>query len=429
MKAVDTLYFDRNVLPSRAVEYAEGESNALNACKKCPYVMDLIGADFEQMSNQKDDKVFLFFLPKLKDSGTYLAEQGFKLSEVFRLGMDMCRALDFCHSNKILHRDVKPDNIFYSEEKGCFVLGDFGFSRLLLEQDHEVTIAGSIRAPEIAKGKDLKGKMNSDLYSLGLTLQMLIAKLPEKNLVRVCTESFYLMPQKIQLMIEKATAEEPEERYQNAKDFLSDLKRLEPLAVEQEEVLQLALDLYERGEKEEALELARDYHYREHRGMSCMYAFLLGCKKDYKLAMEVLHPLLQTGNKVALCLYSMLALVRYDEEPEKLYPEEKEGLIQMMRESADQGFSVAQYYVGRWYTDGQMGIPADVKVGMGYIFSAMQQDFLPALRYFKDRAAKKVQQILDVETTTKMMEIVARNEHYSDEKFSVYVVRAIAKEF
>jgi len=46
------------------------------------------------------------------------------------LGFDICEALKLCAQHRILHRDVKPDNIFLSRD-GNFKLGDFGVSRVL----------------------------------------------------------------------------------------------------------------------------------------------------------------------------------------------------------------------------------------------------------------------------------------------------------
>lgn len=48
--------------------------------------------------------------------------------QVIQLGMDICNALEICEEKKIIHRDIKPDNIFVND-RGDFKLGDFGIAR------------------------------------------------------------------------------------------------------------------------------------------------------------------------------------------------------------------------------------------------------------------------------------------------------------
>ena len=50
--------------------------------------------------------------------------------EIARLGIDICRALELCRIHNIIHRDIKPDNIFRSDT-GHYKLGDFGVARTI----------------------------------------------------------------------------------------------------------------------------------------------------------------------------------------------------------------------------------------------------------------------------------------------------------
>lgn len=91
--------------------------------------------------------------------------------EVVRLGIDICKALERCEKYGIVHRDIKPGNIFVSEQ-GDFKLGDFGIARTIEAHDEvlELSQKGTINymAPEVFKGG--KYDFRVDLYSLGIVL-------------------------------------------------------------------------------------------------------------------------------------------------------------------------------------------------------------------------------------------------------------------
>lgn len=89
--------------------------------------------------------------------------------EVTRMGIDICRGLSLCKKYGIVHRDIKPDNIFISPS-GSYKLGDFGIARII-----EKTTAGLSRkgtyeymAPEVYWGMDYGSTV--DLYSLGMVM-------------------------------------------------------------------------------------------------------------------------------------------------------------------------------------------------------------------------------------------------------------------
>ena len=100
----------------------------------------------------------------------------FETDEVIKLGIDICNALEECHSKNILHRDVKPQNILKGE-RGKYKLGDFGISRV---QQNTTGVRTGTNSPEYAAPEaitfaDTQDK-RSDLYSLGLVMYHLLNK-------------------------------------------------------------------------------------------------------------------------------------------------------------------------------------------------------------------------------------------------------------
>lgn len=93
--------------------------------------------------------------------------------EIVRLGIELCNALAACQKHNIIHRDIKPQNIFLSPA-GYYKLGDFGIARTMEHTTKATTGIGtySFMAPEVAMGKSYGPTV--DMYSLGLVLYWLL---------------------------------------------------------------------------------------------------------------------------------------------------------------------------------------------------------------------------------------------------------------
>ena len=175
--------------------------------------------------------------------------------EVIKLGCDLAMALIYCRKLNIIHRDVKPENIFVSRF-GDFKLGDFGIAR---EQAHTMSNMSkkgtySYMAPEIYKGE--KYDSSIDIYSLGIVLYKLMNqnRLPflslDKQLITYRDKETALarrmagekMPVPVNAsaafshIILKACAYEPGKRCRKPEDMLRDLEklRLAPVNAEKE---------------------------------------------------------------------------------------------------------------------------------------------------------------------------------------------------
>lgn len=93
--------------------------------------------------------------------------------DVIRLGIDMCKALELCQKYNIIHRDVKPENMFISDN-GDFKLGDFGIARTVEKTTSGLSKKGTYTymAPEVYKGAPYGSTV--DIYSLGIVLYRLL---------------------------------------------------------------------------------------------------------------------------------------------------------------------------------------------------------------------------------------------------------------
>jgi|GEM_PF-3913251 len=97
----------------------------------------------------------------------------FTEDDAVRMGTDILTALEVCAAKSLIHRDIKPQNVFVNPE-GRYKLGDFGISRQLEKTTSGLSKKGtySYMAPEVYKGQDYGA--NVDIYSLGLLMYRLL---------------------------------------------------------------------------------------------------------------------------------------------------------------------------------------------------------------------------------------------------------------
>ena len=199
--------------------------------------------DFRYIRHEKDPGWDIYLKMELLTPLMRVLDRLEDENEVIRLGIEMCNALIACQKHNIIHRDIKPQNIFISPE-GYYKLGDFGIARTM---EHTTRATGrigtlSFMAPEVEFGKIYNATV--DIYSLGLVLYWLLNErrvpfvpLPPAVPTRTINEQARVrrisgepIPEPkygckaLKAVVLKACAFAPEDRYQTAEEMMKALK-------------------------------------------------------------------------------------------------------------------------------------------------------------------------------------------------------------
>lgn len=160
-----------------------------------------------------------------------------KREYAWRLFCNLCNGLNHLHSHHIIHRDIKPQNIFYDETAEVFVIGDLGiahfnvdtFAKEALTKPTERLANYLFSAPEQANSKTQITEA-ADIYSLGQVMQWYLTGATVRGQGRT---SFPESSQQEELSIldaftRKALRDNPAERFQSineVKDFVRNAKK------------------------------------------------------------------------------------------------------------------------------------------------------------------------------------------------------------
>ena len=221
------------------------EYKLMKKLNDCPNVVSCDDVAFVQQDDGYGWDIFIkmeLLTPLLKSLGD---GRDTPEAQVIALGKDMCRALCECRKYNIIHRDIKPQNIFVSDA-GLYKLGDFGIARAKTTTSTGTAKIGTYdyMAPEVFHAQ--RYDAGADLYSLGMVLYWLLNRrrcpfqpvekqrltLDDKETARKRRMDGEAIPapahgsEELKKIVLKACAFDPKDRYQSAEEMLRDLEAL-----------------------------------------------------------------------------------------------------------------------------------------------------------------------------------------------------------
>jgi alpha-tubulin suppressor-like RCC1 family protein/serine/threonine protein kinase len=181
------------------------------------------------------------FVPGRTLKDAIAADGPFEPARAERVLYDVAQALAFAHANGVVHRDVKPENIFLEEGSQRALLSDFGIAQST-EFDSRLTMTGAAigtptyMAPELIDGADATPR--SDIYALGLVawemltgekpwagepLYNILHKQKHEELPPIDALRPGVVPERLQYIVERMLQKRPAARWAGAEGLLANL--------------------------------------------------------------------------------------------------------------------------------------------------------------------------------------------------------------
>ncbi len=158
--------------------------------------------------------------------------------EAVSIAIQVSMGIELAHSNHIIHRDIKPQNIIISKD-GKVKVTDFGIAKAATSNTITSNVMGSVHytSPEQARGGYSDEK--SDIYSLGITMfEMLTGRVPFNGETTVAIAIKHIqeelpsprefvpeVPGSVEAIVLKCCQKSPDRRYQNMQELIADLKQ------------------------------------------------------------------------------------------------------------------------------------------------------------------------------------------------------------
>ena len=223
-------------------EFSEDETFVKKFRTEAQSAAGLTHANIVNVYDVAEDRGLHYIVMELVEGITlkdYIQKKGrLTQKEVIGITMQVIAGIDAAHSNNIVHRDIKPQNIIISKE-GKVKVTDFGIAKATSSNTISTNVMGSVHytSPEQARGGFSDAK--SDIYSLGITMyEMITGELPFdgdstvsialKHLQEDITPPSEIVediPYSLEQIILKCTQKSPDRRYANVAMLARDLKR------------------------------------------------------------------------------------------------------------------------------------------------------------------------------------------------------------
>ncbi|MFW6030773.1 MAG: protein kinase domain-containing protein [Halanaerobiales bacterium] len=236
----------------RSLRLEDGKEVALKIPKNQESGDKILREGEKLLGNHHPNIIEIYWMDRVEKTGTFVIEMeyfkshtladeikrndGVKprlFSEIYKIFFQVLEAIQFMHSLKLCHGDIKPDNILLGDKNRVKVT-DFGTSKLIEDVFVETLGAGTFGfiAPEVACSN--QRYLSSDIYSLGALLYFLLtgervydslnqvlSNVPYKKPREINSD----LPETVEKVILKSLVRDPENRYHSIKEFRAELKK------------------------------------------------------------------------------------------------------------------------------------------------------------------------------------------------------------
>ncbi len=223
-------------------EYREDSNFVRKFRSEAQAAAGLMNPNIVNVYDVGEDRGLYYIVMELVEGITlkeYIEKKG-RLShkETISIAIQMCNGIGAAHAAKIIHRDIKPQNILITRD-GKVKVTDFGIAKATTSNTISSNAMGSVHytSPEQARGGFSDAK--SDIYSIGITLfEMVTGQVPFDGDSTVSVAIKHLqeeitppsefvpdIPYSLEQIILKCTQKNGERRYSNTAALIQDLKR------------------------------------------------------------------------------------------------------------------------------------------------------------------------------------------------------------